>query len=76
MSIWATRRKRAVQSAPRTDPREDMEVRTARRICGMVYAKSCQCKGYTNGHLNVCDTMRKAAQAAIDEILNGAPGNV
>ena len=76
MSIWASRRRRAVQSTPRTDPRDEMEVRVARRICGMTYAKSCKCKGHTNGHLNVCDTMRKAAQAAIDEILNGTPGDV
>lgn len=66
MSVWSNRRKARVQQPPPLDPKDDLTVRVAQRICQIVYS-SCDCK--QRGLNQVCDVMKNAAQHAMQEIL-------
>lgn len=66
MSVWSNRRKARLQQPAPLEPKEDITIRVAQRICAIVYG-GCDCK---QRNLNqVCDTMRTAAQHAMNEIL-------
>lgn len=66
MSVWSARRKARVQQAAPLDPKDDLTIRVAQRICQIVYS-SCDCK--QRGLNQVCDGMRNAAQHAMQEIM-------
>ena len=65
MSVFSLRRKARLQRAAPLDPAEDLTIRTAHRICAIVYSK-CDC-GQRDMN-QVCDTMKTAAQQAFAEI--------
>ncbi len=69
MSVFSQRRRqRLAQLAgpPPVDPREDLTIRVAHRICAIVYG-GCDCG---RRELNqVCDVMKSAAQHAMNEIM-------
>lgn len=65
MSVFSNRRKARLQAAP-LEPKEDITIRVAQRICAIVYS-GCDCK--QRGLNQVCDTMKSAAQHAMQEIL-------
>jgi hypothetical protein len=69
MSVFSQRRKerlRQLAGPPPLDPREDLTIRVAHRICAIVYSR-CDCG--QRGLMQVCDVMRSAAQHAMQEIL-------
>lgn len=68
MSIWANKRKARLQQPAPLEPKEDLTVRVAQRICAIVYSH-CDCK--QRGLNQVCDNMKTAAQHAMQEILDG-----
>lgn len=69
MSVFSQRRKQRLAELarpPKLDPREDLTVRVAQRICAIVYSR-CDCG--QRGLKQVCDVMRNAAQHALNEIM-------
>lgn len=66
MSVWANRRKQRQHKPPPSDPVEDLTIRVAHRLCGVIYAKGCDCR--QRGLNQVCDIMKLAAQHAFSEI--------
>lgn len=69
MSVWSRARKARLQRPAQLDAVEDMTVRVGQRICQIVYSR-CDCK--QRGANQVCDSMKLAAQHAMQEIM----GNV
>lgn len=67
MSIWATRRKARQQRPAPLDPKDDLTIRVAHRVCEIIYAQGCLCK--QRGLSQVCDQMKLAAQHAMAEIM-------
>lgn len=69
MSVWSARRKARNYSPPPPDPKDDLTIRVAHRICAAYYAGVCDCQ--QRGLQQVCDASKLAAQHAFAEIMGG-----
>jgi len=65
-SGFTARRKARLQKPAPPDPKDDLTIRVAHRICQIVYG-NCDCK--QRGLNQVCDVMKLAAQHAFGEII-------